>query len=78
MAEGKFGTKCTQDDLRPAFLFRSLWTLPLLPYGGWRGRETCARIGDKGCAFKWLEKGFEECDDLNPRHLGLCPIILNK
>ena len=26
--------------------------------------EACARIGDKECAFKWLEKGFEERDDL--------------
>jgi len=26
--------------------------------------EACARIGDIECAFKWLEKGFEERDDL--------------
>jgi len=26
--------------------------------------EACARIGDKECAFKWLEKGYEERDDL--------------
>ena len=26
--------------------------------------EACARIGDKECAFQWLEKGFEERDDL--------------
>lgn len=26
--------------------------------------EACARIGDKECAFKWLEKGFQERDDL--------------
>jgi TolB-like protein/DNA-binding winged helix-turn-helix (wHTH) protein/Tfp pilus assembly protein PilF len=26
--------------------------------------EACVRIGDKECAFKWLEKGFEERDDL--------------
>ena len=24
----------------------------------------CARVGDKQCAFEWLEKGFEERDDL--------------
>jgi len=26
--------------------------------------EACVRIGDKECAFEWLEKGFEERDDL--------------
>jgi tetratricopeptide (TPR) repeat protein len=26
--------------------------------------EACVRIGDKECAFKWLEKGYEERDDL--------------
>jgi hypothetical protein len=26
--------------------------------------EACARIGDKECTFEWLEKGFEERDDL--------------
>jgi TolB-like protein/DNA-binding winged helix-turn-helix (wHTH) protein len=26
--------------------------------------EACVRVGDKECAFKWLEKGFEEHDDL--------------
>jgi len=24
----------------------------------------CVRIGDKQCAFEWLEKGFQERDDL--------------
>ena len=24
----------------------------------------CARVGDKQCVFDWLEKGFEERDDL--------------
>lgn len=24
----------------------------------------CARIGDKKCAFEWLERGFQERDDL--------------
>jgi hypothetical protein len=28
MAEEKFGTKCTQDDLRPAFLFASFGRFP--------------------------------------------------
>jgi len=26
--------------------------------------EACARVGDKECAFQWLEKGFQERDDL--------------
>jgi TolB-like protein len=26
--------------------------------------EVCVRVGDKECAFRWLEKGFEERDDL--------------
>jgi TolB-like protein/DNA-binding winged helix-turn-helix (wHTH) protein len=26
--------------------------------------EACVRVGDKECAFKWLEKGLEERDDL--------------
>ena len=26
--------------------------------------EACVRIDDKECAFEWLEKGFEERDDL--------------
>jgi tetratricopeptide (TPR) repeat protein len=26
--------------------------------------EACARIGDKECAFEWLEKGLNERDDL--------------
>jgi hypothetical protein len=26
--------------------------------------EACLRVGDKECAFEWLEKGFEEHDDL--------------
>ena len=26
--------------------------------------KACVRIGDKECAFEWLEKGFEERDDL--------------
>ena len=26
--------------------------------------EACVRVGDKECAFEWLEKGFEERDDL--------------
>jgi TolB-like protein/DNA-binding winged helix-turn-helix (wHTH) protein len=26
--------------------------------------EACVRVGDKECAFRWLEKGFEERDDL--------------
>ena len=26
--------------------------------------EACVRVGDKECAFKWLEKGYEERDDL--------------
>jgi hypothetical protein len=26
--------------------------------------QACARIGDKECAFEWLEKGFAERDDL--------------
>ena len=26
--------------------------------------ETCVRIGDKECAFEWLERGYEERDDL--------------
>jgi TolB-like protein/DNA-binding winged helix-turn-helix (wHTH) protein/Tfp pilus assembly protein PilF len=26
--------------------------------------EACARVGDKDCAFEWLERGFEERDDL--------------
>jgi TolB-like protein/DNA-binding winged helix-turn-helix (wHTH) protein/Tfp pilus assembly protein PilF len=26
--------------------------------------EACIRVGDKECAFEWLEKGFEERDDL--------------
>jgi len=26
--------------------------------------EACARVGDKECTFKWLEKGFQERDDL--------------
>jgi hypothetical protein len=26
--------------------------------------EACARIGDKKCAFEWLEKGLNERDDL--------------
>jgi hypothetical protein len=26
--------------------------------------EACVRVGDKECAFQWLEKGFEERDDL--------------
>jgi len=25
---------------------------------------TCVRVGDKECAFRWLEKGFDERDDL--------------
>jgi hypothetical protein len=24
----------------------------------------CLRVGDKDCAFEWLEKGFQERDDL--------------
>ena len=24
----------------------------------------CARLGDKQCAFEWLEKGFEERDEV--------------
>lgn len=26
--------------------------------------EVCMRVGDKECAFEWLEKGFQERDDL--------------
>ena len=26
--------------------------------------QACMRVGDKECAFQWLEKGFEERDDL--------------
>ena len=26
--------------------------------------EACVRVGDKECAFRWLEKGFDERDDL--------------
>ena len=26
--------------------------------------EACVRVGDKECAFKWLERGYEERDDL--------------
>lgn len=26
--------------------------------------EACTRIGDNECAFRWLERGFEERDDL--------------
>ena len=26
--------------------------------------EACVRVGDKNCAFGWLEKGFQERDDL--------------
>jgi TolB-like protein/DNA-binding winged helix-turn-helix (wHTH) protein len=26
--------------------------------------EVCVRVGDKECAFQWLEKGFDERDDL--------------
>jgi tetratricopeptide (TPR) repeat protein len=26
--------------------------------------EACMRVGDKECAFEWLEKGFQERDDL--------------
>jgi TolB-like protein/DNA-binding winged helix-turn-helix (wHTH) protein/Tfp pilus assembly protein PilF len=26
--------------------------------------EACVRVGDKDCAFEWLERGFEERDDL--------------
>lgn len=26
--------------------------------------EACVRVGDKECAFEWLERGFEERDDL--------------
>jgi tetratricopeptide (TPR) repeat protein len=26
--------------------------------------EACVRVGDKECVFEWLEKGFEERDDL--------------
>ena len=26
--------------------------------------EACMRVGDKECAFQWLEKGFDERDDL--------------
>jgi TolB-like protein/DNA-binding winged helix-turn-helix (wHTH) protein len=26
--------------------------------------EACVRVGDKECAFQWLEKGFDERDDL--------------
>jgi TolB-like protein/DNA-binding winged helix-turn-helix (wHTH) protein len=26
--------------------------------------EVCVRVGDKKCAFEWLERGFEERDDL--------------
>jgi TolB-like protein/DNA-binding winged helix-turn-helix (wHTH) protein len=26
--------------------------------------EACVRVGDKNCAFAWLEKGFQERDDL--------------
>jgi tetratricopeptide (TPR) repeat protein len=26
--------------------------------------EACVRVGDKECAFHWLQKGFEERDDL--------------
>ena len=26
--------------------------------------EACVRVGDKECAFQWLEKGFQERDDL--------------
>jgi TolB-like protein/DNA-binding winged helix-turn-helix (wHTH) protein len=26
--------------------------------------QACVRIGDKECAFKWLERGYEERDDL--------------
>jgi len=26
--------------------------------------EACVRVGDKECTLKWLEKGFQERDDL--------------
>jgi hypothetical protein len=26
--------------------------------------EVCVRVGDKECAIEWLERGFEERDDL--------------
>ena len=26
--------------------------------------EACVRVGDKNCAFAWLERGFLERDDL--------------
>ena len=26
--------------------------------------EACARVGDKDCVFEWLEKAFQERDDL--------------
>ena len=26
--------------------------------------EACVRVGDKECTFQWLEKGFQERDDL--------------
>jgi hypothetical protein len=26
--------------------------------------EACMRVGDKECVFEWLERGFEERDDL--------------
>jgi uncharacterized protein HemY len=26
--------------------------------------EACVRVGDKECAFEWLEQGFQERDDL--------------
>jgi len=36
--------------------------------------QACVRVGDKECAFEWLEKGFEERDDLMI-HLKVEPVF---
>ena len=36
--------------------------------------EACARVGDKDCVFSWLEKAFEERDDLMI-HLNVDPVF---
>ena len=38
--------------------------------------QTCVRVGDKECAFAWLEKGFEQRDDLMI-HLKVEPVFDN-
>ena len=57
---GKSGVRgfwqASLDDYRETAKFK--YAPPVLAAGA------CARLGDKACAFTWLEKGFEERDDL--------------